>query len=77
MRKSTEAETFFVSSVQPSGQSRLAYCGIWEVTHFMVSLMPQLVCYRVSIMLLGHVRVTQCRQHESTIQEDYDGSAYM
>lgn len=52
-----------------SGQSRLAYFGIWKEMHFMVSLMLQFVCYGVSIMLLGHVRVTQCRQLELTIQE--------
>lgn len=60
-----------------SGQSRLAYFGIWKEMHFMVSLMLQLVCYGVSIMLLGHVRVTQCRQLELTIQEDYGGSTCM
>lgn len=60
-----------------SGLSRLAYFSISKQMHFMVSLMPQLVCYRVSIVLLGHVRVTPCRQLEFTAQEDYGGSACM
>lgn len=60
-----------------SGQSRSAYFGIWKVMLFMVSFVPHVVCCGMSIMPLGHIRVTQCRQLESAIQEDYGESACM
>lgn len=47
-----------------SGQRRLVHFGIWKDILFLVSLMPQVVCYGVKTVFLGHIRVIQSSLRE-------------